>query len=79
MLEPLLELGDTEHSSDWDPYLRIIFTDGTNIETESGYPYAELNEDKTKVTFYIGLSSTGNDPLKQTFDINTISVIQLRG
>lgn len=39
----ILNLGNLEHTSDWDPYLRIGLKDGTYVETRNGYYSFNLN------------------------------------
>ena len=34
----LLQLGEMEHTGDWDPYFSIILHDGTKLDTSAGYP-----------------------------------------
>ena len=34
----LLQLGEMEHTGDWDPYFSIILHDGTKLDTSDGYP-----------------------------------------
>lgn len=43
--ESILELGEIEHTGDWDPYLRINFTNGETLETDNGYHYFETQDD----------------------------------
>jgi hypothetical protein len=46
MREFIEELGDAEHTSDWDPYLIITLMDGkTKLETLNGYWAAEIRDD----------------------------------
>jgi hypothetical protein len=50
-LNLIWELGYQEHTGDWDPYLIIELTDGTKLETHSGYPeiiFADFNDIEQK-------------------------------
>lgn len=38
LTESILQLGELEHTGDWDPYLSIILHDGTKLDTSAGYP-----------------------------------------
>lgn len=42
----IIEVGEIEHSNDWDPAIKIKLKDGTVIGDEAGFDIAQLNDDK---------------------------------
>jgi hypothetical protein len=74
----LVDLGEAEHSSDWDLYLIITLRDGTKIQTDSGYDYFEIQDDKILVEDYEdnGEFKNENDSY-HLIPINQISSISL--
>lgn len=85
----IMEIGDFEHDSDWDPYLTIKFNNRDLIETENGYPqiiFGDFNEveQDTALNRYTEITSIGfyiptKDPMpKLTFyPLSTITSIQI--
>ena len=63
-----LELGNHEHSGDWDPYLRIELQNTDNVSADSG-SNSDLDEILSGNILY---SATGYDELDITDDIATI-------
>jgi hypothetical protein len=87
----ILELGELEHTGDWDPYLHIVFTDGTHIETSSGYPeiifgdfnkeeqsdFLKNHEEITSLGIYIDNPENEEEPLLKYIQLSKISKISL--
>ncbi len=84
--QSILHLGELEHTSDWDPYLYILFKDGTHIETQNGYPeiiFGDFNTEEQTQFFkhYQEITSIGihlsdpNDDQKTIIDYIQLSEI----
>ena len=52
LIEGILQLGELEHTGDWDPYFSIILHDGTKLDTSAGYPDILAYKDDSEVLKY---------------------------
>ena len=63
-LDTILQIGELEHTGDWDPSLLIEFTDGSQRETETGYAeilFGDFNEEEqvTALKHFDEITSVG--------------------
>lgn len=70
-----LQIGWTDHTGDWDPFYKIILTDGTEIFTESGYSNIERITD-TEITFNNSNEDTGDEEFL-TLQLDQIQQLQI--
>ena len=88
MIDFMMDMGDREHTNDWDPGINLHLKDGTTIESLAGYPYitiGDLNDlEQDDCLLYaqeitkIGIHATEEDEDRLTFiDIHLIDRITL--
>jgi len=75
-LDAILQWGDLEHTSDWDPYLVIHTEDGHSIETESGYSECELNTEKN-ILCIVDAGDSPDHPEYWNLNVMDIKTIKL--
>lgn len=89
-LDLIMEVGELEHTSDWDPYLKVITTE-SEFYTETGYPdisIGDLNDEEqdtalrhykeiTNIGFYLNNPADESDPILTWVPFKTIKSIQL--
>lgn len=89
LIHAIIEIGEIEHSGDWDPYLSITLTDGKSFETPSGYPeilFGDFNDEEqfttlmhfeeiTTVGFYLGYLGEDEEPRITYFPLSDIASI----
>lgn len=64
----IIELGEHEHTGDWDPYIKLISKDNIIIESTTGYPeiFFEFNNEV--------ITTKQAEPLKYHKDITGIGI-----
>lgn len=74
-IQLILELGEIEHTSDWDPYFIIILQDNTEIITPNGYHEIEITE--TSISIEIEDPNDEDNVILKTIPINDIKSISI--
>ena len=74
----IMAIGDIEHSGDWDPSIKIIFTDNTELETEAGYYIMNLQDDKILLENESGIGEQEDEDISyHILPISKIKSIQI--
>ena len=77
-IELILDLGEEEHSGDWDPYLIITLNSGETIETENGYNYMEITEDLKSLQIETSTEFENEEASYITLPLDQIKTIELK-
>jgi len=75
MIGAIMQLGEEEHTSDWDPYIRITNCDDLILDTATGYP--EFKIDEANETIIVTLENEDDSTFSKSIAISDIKSIQL--
>lgn len=75
----IFELGESEHSNDWDPSIKITFNnERESIETEPGYNVIEIDNDDLLIENELGMGDYDDEDQSYfRIPISSIETIQL--
>ena len=76
--DAILELGDLEHSGDWDPYINITLNDGTRIETQNGSHEIQIQNEVILLEDELGYAQHSDGDISyHVIQLKDIATIQL--
>ena len=75
----IIEIGEIEHTGDWDPYLIITLKDESQISTPNGYYEFEIDESSNSIIIITDLDeeSPVEDLTRTVIDISDIKSITI--
>ena len=78
LIDLIMDLGEKEHTHDWDPYISIKFKDGNTLTTQNGYYIMNIQNDMLLLEDEEGAGQEKNDDDSyHIIPINTIASIEL--